>query len=169
MISKLILCCSLLLVGSFLSFAAVKPDFSGSWSMDRARSFGLPGNMQQSMTVKQSGDQIEVVTKLMQPGNERTVSDTIILDGKEYDYAPPVPPNATADAPKPKGKRTAKWLPAGDGIMVTEVTTAQTPNGEVTTQVVKKWTLNGDGELTIASFVDTPTISYEAKRIFRKG
>jgi len=169
MISKLILGGSLGLVVSLLSLAAVKPDFNGSWTMDRARSFGLPGNMQQSMTVKQTGDQIEVETKLIQPGNERTQKDTYILDGKEYEYAPPVPPNAPADAPKPKGKRTVKWLPNGDGIIVTEVTTNETPNGPQTTQVVKKWTMSADGELTIASFVDTPTISYEAKRIFKKG
>src|SRR6185295_4871990 len=127
MISKSILCSSMLVV-SFLSFAAVKPDFNGAWTMDRERSFGLPGNMQQSMTVKQNGDQVEVETKLIQPGNERTVKDSYILDGKEYEFAPPVPPNAPADAPKPKGKRTSKWLPNGEGIMVTEITTTETPN-----------------------------------------
>src|SRR6185503_10446025 len=166
MIRKMALCWSLVLVTSYLALAAVKPDFNGSWTMDRARSFGLPGNMQQSMTVKQSGDQIEVETKLIQPGNERTVKDSYVLDGKEYEFAPPVPPNAPADAPKPKGKRTVKWLPNGDGILVTEVTTTETPKGTAQTQVVKKWTFTGEGELTIASFVDGPNGSYEAKRIF---
>jgi hypothetical protein len=168
MINKAI-CLTFMLITGLVSFAAVKPDFSGAWSMDRARSFGLPGNMQQSMTVRQNGEQIEVETKLIQPGNERTQKDTYILDGKEYEFAPPVPPNAAPDAPKPKGKRTAKWLPNGDGIIVTEITTTDSPNGPQTTQVVKKWTMTGEGELTIASYVDTPTISYEAKRIFKKG
>ena len=169
MIRKMALCCSLLFVASYLVLAAVKTDFNGAWTMDRARSFGLPGNMQQSMTVKQTGEQIEVETKLIQPGNERTQKDTYILDGKEYEFAPPVPPNAPPDAPKPKGKRTVKWLPNGDGIIVTELTTTETPNGTQTTQVVKKWTMSAEGELTITSFVDTPTISYEAKRIFKKA
>jgi hypothetical protein len=165
---KPILCFTFVLTLTFVSLAAVKPDFNGAWTMDRARSFGLPGNMQQSMTVKQTADQIEVETKLVQPGSERTVSDTYILDGKEYEYAPAVPPNAPADAPKPKGKRTAKWLPNGEGILVSEITTTETPKGTVTTEVVKKWTFTGEGELTIASYVDGPNGSYEAKRIFRK-
>jgi len=165
---KLFLCSAVVLGFSSLSLAFTKADFNGAWVMDRGRSFGLPGNMQQTMAVKQTADQIEVETKLIQPDNERTVKDTYILDGKEYDFSPPVPPTAPAGAPPPKRKRTAIWLPKGDGILVTEVTTAETPKGTVTTQVTKKWTFTGDGELTIASFVDGPNGSYEAKRIFSK-
>ena len=76
------------------AFAADKPNFAGTWTMDRARSFGLPGNMNQVMTVVQKDDQIEVETKLIQPGNERVQKDTYILDGKEHDYTAPLPPNA---------------------------------------------------------------------------
>jgi len=168
MTRKLTLCCMFVLVLSCLSFAATKPDFNGDWVMDRARSFGLPANMEQTMVVKQTATQIEVETKLIQPGNERTVKDTYILDGKEYEFAPPVPPNAPADAPKPKAKRTSTWLPSGDGIIVTEVTTTETPKGPETSQVVRKWTFTGNGELTIAMFIDRPTGSFEAKRIFTK-
>src|SRR4030095_15834401 len=114
---KLILVFAFVLTLGSLATATLKPDFTGDWAMDRARSFGLPGNMQQTMTVKQTAEQIEVETKLIQPGNERVVKDTYVLDGKEYEFAPPVPPNAPADAPKPKGKRTSSWLPKGDGIV----------------------------------------------------
>ena len=51
--------------------------------------------------------------------------------------------------------------------MVTEVTTVEVPK-PATTQVVKKWTYTAEGELTIATFVDGPNGSYEAKRIFTK-
>jgi hypothetical protein len=162
MIRKTIICCTLLIALYFSTVVFAKPDFTGSWVMDRARSFGLPGNMEQTMTVKQTGDQMEVETKLTQPNNERTQKDTYVLDGKEYDFTPVAPPNQTP----PKGKRSVKWLPNGDGIIVTEITTSETPNGPATTQVVKKWTFTADGEVTIASFVDTATVSYEAKRIF---
>ncbi len=167
MTRKLWLACALLFLFAYLAMAAAKPDFNGAWVMDRARSFGLPGNMQQTMTVKQTADQIEVETKLIQPDNERLVKDTYVLDGKEYEFAPPVPPTAPADAPKPKGKRTANWLPDGVGIIVTEVTTSEQKDGSVSTsQVVKKWTFTAEGELTIAMFVDAPNASYEMKRIF---
>ena len=146
-----------------------KPNFAGSWTLDRARSFGMPANMTQTMTVTQKDDQIDVETKLIQPENERVQKDTYIVDGKEHDFTPPVPPNAPAGAPAPTGKRTANWLPAGNGITVTDVTTAQTPKGPATTQVVRKWTISGQGELVIDMYVDNPNISYEAKRIFKRS
>jgi hypothetical protein len=151
------------------AFAFDKPNFAGTWTMDRARSFGLPGNMNQTMTVTQKDDQIEVETKLIQPGNERVQKDTYVLDGKEHDYTAPLPPNAPANQPAPKGKRTANWLPSGNGITVTDVTTAETPKGPVTTQVVRKWTISGEGELVIDMYVDNPQVSYEAKRIFKRS
>ena len=92
MIRNTIILCTLLLAFCFSAVAFAKPDFSGSWVMDRARSFGLPGNMEQTMNVKQSGDQMEVETKLTQPNNERTQKDTYILDDKEYDFTPAAPP-----------------------------------------------------------------------------
>lgn len=151
------------------AFAADKPNFAGTWTMDRARSFGLPGNMNQVMTVVQKDDQIEVETKLIQPGNERVQKDTYILDGKEHDYTAPLPPNAPPNTPAPKGKRTTTWLPSGNGITVTDVTTAETPKGPVTTQVVRKWTISGQGELIIDMYIDNPNGSYEAKRIFKRS
>ncbi len=147
---------------------AAKPDFSGSWSMDRARSFGMPGNMNQTMVVKHTGDSIELETKLMQPNNERVVKDNYLLDGKEHDFTPPAPPNAPADAPVPKGKRTANWLPAGNGIVVNETTTTETPKGTVTNQLTRKWTLTSDGELIIDMYIDGPNGSFETKRIFKR-
>lgn len=129
-----------LLLLSLFAMAAQKPDFNGSWAMDRARSFGMPGNLQQTMMVTQTGDQIDLETKLIQPDNERTVKDSYLLDGKEREFTPQVPPNAPSNAPKPKGKRTANWLPNGKGIVVNEVTTSETDKGPVTNQLTRKWT-----------------------------
>ena len=152
-----------------ISVAAQKPDFSGSWSMDRARSFGLPGNMNQTMIVAHTGDEITIETKLIQPGNERSVKDTYVLDGKEREFTPPAPPTTpgqtTPPQAPPKGKRTVDWMPGGKGILVTEVTTTETPKGPAASQVVRKWTI-ANGELVIAMYVDNPNASYEAKRIF---
>ncbi|HET6975658.1 MAG TPA: hypothetical protein VFI24_05010 [Pyrinomonadaceae bacterium] len=164
MARKTLLIVAAMMTLSLIAYAAAKPNFSGSWTMDRGRSFGLPGDMNQTLTVSQKDNLIEVETKLIQPNNERTVKDTYTLDGKEYDFTPPVPPNA----PPAKGKRTAVWLPGDRGIQVTDVTTAETPKGPVTTQTVRKWTMSSDGELVIDMYVDNPNISYEAKRIFIK-
>lgn len=160
------------LVLSVLALAAIeKPNFAGTWNMDRGRSFGLPGNMTQILTVTHKGDQIEVETKMIQPGNERIQKDTYILDGKEHEFEQPAPPAQPGKEPQalPKGKRTANWLPGGNGITVTDVTTAQTKDGPVTTQLVRKWTLSSQGELVIDMYVDNPNVSYEAKRIFKRS
>ena len=162
---KTLLIVAAILAVSVFAFAAAKPDFNGTWTMDRARSFGLPPDMNQTMTVTQNGDQIDIETKLIQPNNERSVKDTYILDGKEHDFTPPAPPNQ----PAPKGKRTAMWLPNDRGIQVTDVTTAETPKGTVTNQTVRKWTISGSGELVIDMYIDNANASYEAKRIFTKN
>jgi hypothetical protein len=163
MARKTLLIFAAILALSLFAFAATKPDFNGTWTMDRGRSFGLPPDMNQTMIVSQKDDQIELETKLIQPNNERSIKDTYILDGKEHEFTPPAPPNQ----PPPKGKRTATWLPNDRGIEVTDVTTTETPKGPVTTQTVRKWTIS-NGELVIDMYVDNPNVSYEAKRIFIK-
>jgi uncharacterized protein YfaS (alpha-2-macroglobulin family) len=164
MTKKILLIAAATMTLSVLVFAVTKPNFSGTWTMDRARSFGLPGNMNQTLTIAHKDDQIELETKLIQPGNERVVKDTYILDGKEHEFTPQVAPNQ----PPAKGKRTVVWLPGDKGLEITEVTTADTPKGALTTQVVRKWTLSAEGELVIDMYVDNPNMSYEAKRIFKK-
>lgn len=153
----------LMLTSSIVAFAQ-KPDFSGSWIMDRSRTFSIPGDMNQTMVVTQTGDQIAFEQKITQPGNDRTVKDTYVLDGKERDFTPQSPPGA----PPAKGKRTSRWLPGHRGIVVDEVTTSETPNGPATIKTTRKWTLSNDGELTVDLYVDRPNISYEAKLIFKK-
>jgi hypothetical protein len=121
--------------------AADKADFSGSWELDRSRSIGMPPGMNQTMTVVQSGDKIELETKLITAQGERVV----------------------------KGKRTAKWLPRGNGIVVSEESTVPTDKGPVTSQLTRKWILSPDGTtLTIDMYHDTPNGQFETKRIFIK-
>lgn len=164
MAGKMFLTVAAMMMLSLIVSAAVKPDFAGSWTMDRGRSFGLPGDMNQTLTIVQKGDQLEVETKLIQPNNERTIKDTYILDGKEHEFTPQLPPNA----PPTTGKRTAVWLPGDRGLQVTDVTTQETPKGPVQTQTMRKLTISSQGELVIDMYVDNPNVSYEAKRIFIK-
>ena len=165
MAKKTFVCVAAMMVLSAIALAAAKPNFSGTWNLDRGRSFGLPGNMNQILTIAHKEDQIELETKIIQPGNERVVKDTYFLDGKEHEFTPQAPPNQTP----PKGKRTVNWLPGDKGLTITEVTTAETPKGPVTTQVVRKWTISAQGELVIDMYIDGPNGSFEAKRIFTKG
>ena len=164
MTRKMLLTVIAIVAVSVFALAATKPNFSGTWAMDRARSFGLPRDMSQSLVIVQKDDQIELETKLIQPNNERTLKDIYILDGKEHEFTPQAPPNQ----PPAKGKRTAIWLPGDRGIEVTEVMTSETPKGTVKSQIVRKWTISSEGELVIDMYVDNPQMSYETKRIFKK-
>lgn len=164
MAKKLLIALAAIMALSILALAATRPNFSGTWNMDRGRSFGMPGDMTQILTITQKDDQMEIETKIVQPNNERTVKDTYYFDGKEHEFTPVV----ASGQPPTKGKRTASWMAGEVGLLVTDVTTAQTPKGEVTTINQRKWTINNQGELVIDSYVDNPNISYEAKRIFKR-
>jgi hypothetical protein len=165
MTKRIFIAGAIVLASTVLAVALTKPNFSGTWSMDKARSYGIPPDMTQTLTISHKDEQIEMETKIVQAGNERVVKDTYVLDGKEYEFTPQVP----AGQPQPKGKRTATWLPGDKGLLVTDVTTVQTDKGPNTTQVVRKWVISSEGELVLDMFVDRANGSTsEAKRIFKK-
>lgn len=148
-----------------LARAADRPDFTGTWVMDQSASFGIPPDMRQTINVTHAGDKItlEMKTVTKQQG-ERVFSDTYTLDGKEADFVP-----QTLSGPSGKGKRTAKWLPDGSAIIISEDSTVDTPNGPVTTHQTRKWRLSSDrSRLTIDFYTDTPRGSFESKRIYSK-
>ena len=164
MTRKILLMVAAIMAISAIALAATKPNFSGTWTMDVKRSYGIPRDVTHKLTITQQDDRIEVETRIIQPNNERTVKDTYVLDGKEYDFTPQVAPNQ----PPATGKRTAVWLPGDKGIQVTDVTTTETPKGPVKTQTMRKWTLSSNGELVIDMYIDLATNSFEVKRIFTK-
>src|SRR6266550_8784407 len=91
-----------------LALAFQKPTFSGDWTMDRDRSFGLPPNVRQSMKVVHNGDQIDLETRISTPEGESTIKDSYMVDGKEREFTPQ---GTKGPIPGSKGKRTANWLP----------------------------------------------------------
>jgi hypothetical protein len=82
MTRKILLMAAAMIALSVIVLAATKPNFSGTWTMDRQRSYGLPRDMNQILTITQKDDRIELETKIIQPNNERTVKDTYVLDGQ---------------------------------------------------------------------------------------
>lgn len=147
-----------------LGFVAAAPNFSGTWVLDRNKSIGLPPGMEQTMTVVQSGEKIELETRVTTAQGERTIKDTYMLDGKEAEFTQQGP-----QGPNGKGKRSANWLPRGNGILVSEETTVETPKGPVTSKLMRKWIMSPDGTtLTVDMYHDTPNGSFETKRIFVK-
>lgn len=143
-----------------LCFAGGKPDFSGTWKLEKDKSFSNPPGLEQTLVITQKGDQITLDTDLKTTrGGAQKLTEVYSLDGKEADFTPAQPPNA-------KGKRKASWLPNGQGVLVEDEVSV---DGKVVNQVTRKWTLSADGKiLTIDYFIDVPQASYESKRVFAK-
>lgn len=161
----IILMSSLVFVLGTLHVSASNLDFSGTWVMDTSRSIGQPANTGQTMIITQTGDKLQLEVKLVSPQGERIINDTYSLDGKETEFTPAGPPGA----PPAKGKRTVTWLPRGNGIVVDEDTTSETPNGTVKNHLTRKWTLSADGQtLTVDLYFDGPSVSFETRRVFVK-
>lgn len=145
-----------------LSFAAVKPNLSGTWKLDKDRSIGVPG-LEQTLTIVHTGDEVKVDAKIVAQGREQQINETWTLNNQEHSFTPPgAPPGST-------GKRKASWLPNGKGVLVEDETVVKTPNGEVQQRTTRKYTLSADGaSLIVDYYIDRPGVSAEAKRVFTK-
>lgn len=153
---------SLVLLFVVFSFAADKPNFSGTWVLDKNKSFSNPPGFDQTMTVTHNGDQIKIEGKQTTARGESPINESYTLDGKPTDFTPPNPPNA-------KGRRKASWLPNNRGFIVEDEITVEAPSGPTTQQITRKWLLAADGNtLTIDYYFDRPTGSGESKRVFVK-
>jgi hypothetical protein len=149
--------------------AAARPNFSGTWELDQSRSHSIPPEMKQTMTVAHDGDTLTVETKITNAQGERVVKDAYMLDGKEAAFDPPRPPNAPADAPAPKGKRTGRWMANDKGFIVEEEIVNPTPQGGTETVLVaRKWMTWPDGTLSIEVITERGGNAFNNKRVFVK-
>lgn len=138
--------------------------FSGTWVLDASRSEGLPEGMTQTMTVKHSGDRIEIETHVVGPQGDQRLADVYVLDGRETDYVPPV-----IGEGKGKGRRTSNWSPGRTGFESTERADLEGPDGAVTITATRKWTLAPDGRtLTIEMTMAGPQGEIQSTRIFNR-
>lgn len=164
MIRKILVCLFVVAAMSFVSAVSfAKPEFTGSWILNKDRSIGLQPGMDMSVSIKQEGDKLEVETKVIttQQG-EQVVKETFVLDAKEMEFTP--------QQPKSKGKRTAKWLERGNGILITDVITVETDKGTNTILVERKWVISPDGkELITDRFLeDQNGARIPVRRVFAK-
>ena len=156
-----IILCSLCLT---TALADEKANFSGSWTMDKSKTEGLPPNMEQKMKVTQEGDKLELETNIFADDNVSTVNDSYIINGKEVEF-----PSRLNETIETKGKRVAKWNADGRGFEVNEESVFDTPEGKVTVTLQRKWNLSADGKtLVIELNRKTPGGAFTVKRTFNR-
>lgn len=161
---KLVLSCNVTFLCILqVAFALPKPDFSGTWVLDKNRSFSNPPGLEQTLVIVHTGDQIKLESRQVTARGEQKINETYTLDGKETEFAP------AGAQPGAKGKRKASWLPEGRGVVIEDNITSESAKGPVTQQVARKWTLSPDGgTLTVDYYFDDQRGSFEAKRVFVK-
>jgi hypothetical protein len=164
------LCSALVLLAASLVFAAVAhPNFGGTWELDQSRSHSIPPDMKQTLTVTQDGDRVSVELKVVSPQGERVIKEAYTLDGKETEFAPPVPPNAPKDAPAPKGKRTAHWMANDKGFIIEdEIVNPTAQGGTETILMARKWMHWPDGTFSIETITERGGNAFNNKRVFVK-
>lgn len=150
---------------AILPAAAAQTDLTGTWVLDISRSDGLPpGAGPITMTVKQSGERIDIEVHVQTPTGEQRIPDVYVLDGKETDFRPPVPADISAT-----GKRTSRRSAGGNGFEASERATIQGPEGEVTITAARKWTLAPGGDtLTLEMTIDGPQGEVKSTRVFTR-
>jgi hypothetical protein len=159
-----ITCAVFVVIALTVAGAADKANFSGTWVMDQSKSEGLPPDMEQVMKVNQTDDKIALETKVVTDQGSFTIADSYTVNGKEADFVPQTP-----DGPNGKGKRTAKWTADGAGIEVTEEAKVETPDGTITQQITRRWSLSTDGKtLVIELNSKGPQGDVHTKRTFVK-
>ena len=151
---------SLLLAVTVLAHPWQKSDFSGTWVLDKDKSFSNGAGFDQTMTITHKNVAFKIEAKQKTARGEQAITEEFTLDGKVAEYNPPQPPNA-------RGKRTASWLPNGRAILVNDEVSA---DGKVIRQVSRKMTLSADGKaLTVDLFIDDSRGSFESKRIYNRA
>lgn len=149
--------------------AAQKTDLSGKWVMDKAKSEGLPPDMEQTMNITQKGDELTIATTIKTDQGERTLTDTYKLDGKsvEFNASRPTPDGQTIEG---KGTKTGKWSTEGKELEIVQEEHLTVPSGEeVTIKITRNWHIAADGKsITIDLTAETPNGPQSTKRLFVK-
>ena len=151
-----------LLLALSVTAASAKADFNGTWILDKNNTEGLPPGVDQVMTVVQTGDKIELQTKVITEDGEQVVPDSYMLNGEEVEFTPKTLAGQTG-----KGKRTARWTADGNGLEVKEASTFEGPEGAVEIRMQRYWKLSPDGKtLKIELVAEGPQGTQNVKRTF---
>src|SRR5262245_53219209 len=145
-------------------FAAGKPDFTGTWLMDKTRTEGVPTGVEQTMTLTQTDDRLVLLNKISTDAGENIINDTYIINGKEVEFTQKV------NEQESKGKRTSKWLVDGSGFESTEQLTREASDGtKISQQVTRRWVMSPDGKtFTVEMTINGPNGTTQTKRTFVK-
>jgi len=142
----------------FPARAQGKPDFSGTWTLDTAKSDPAPqgrgGGGAASVTIKQTGAELAVTSE----GRQGPQTMTYKLDGSE----------STNQVMGRGGAQTVKSTAKWDGSSLVIETTRDFQGTAITTKEVRRLD-NGGKEMVVESTTQTPQGEQKRKVVYTKG
>jgi hypothetical protein len=145
----------------FPARAQSKPDFSGTWTMDAAKSDPPPQGRggrgsggASSMTIKQTGSELAITSE----GRQGSQTMTYKLDGSESSN------QVMGRGGAQTVKSTAKW----DGSSLVIETTRDFQGTAITTKEVRRLD-NGGKEMVVESTTQTPQGEMKRKIVYTKS
>jgi hypothetical protein len=143
--------------------AQAKPDFSGTWTLDAAKSDPPPqgrggggggGIGAGSLTIKQTGNELTITSE----GRQGPVTMTYKLDGSE----------STNQVMGRGGAQTVKSTAKWDGSSLVIETTRDFNGTSITTKEVRRLD-NGGKEMHVETTAQTPNGEQKRKVVYTKG
>lgn len=150
---------ALLLALSLTLSAAAKPNFSGSWKTNAAKSdFGpMPPPDKWDMAVEHKDPSLKVKTTMASQMGERTVDAAYTTDGVE----------TTVSEGQGQTRATVTW--DGNSIVFKTTRKANMQGEEIEIKGTEKWTLSGDGKtITVDMTLTAPMGEFNMKRVMEK-
>jgi hypothetical protein len=151
---------TLAVVLPFPARAQGKPDFSGTWTMDTAKSDPAPqgrgggGGGASSVTIKQTGGELAITSE----GRQGPQTMTYKLDGSE----------STNQVMGRGGAQTVKSTAKWDGSSLVIETTRDFQGMAITTKEVRRLD-NGGKEMIVESATQTPQGEMKRKIVYTKS
>jgi len=147
------------LIIPFPARAQGKPDFSGTWTLDTAKSDPAPqgrggGGGAASVTIKQTGTELAVTSE----GRQGPQTMTYKLDGSE----------STNQVMGRGGAQTVKSTAKWDGSSLVIETTRDFQGTPITTKEVRRLD-NGGKDMIVESTTQTPQGEQKRKVVYTKG
>jgi hypothetical protein len=155
----LLLSATLAVILPFVAHAQSKPDFSGTWTLDTAKSDPAPagrggGGGAATLTIKQTGTELSITSE----GRQGPQTMTYKLDGSESTNQVMGRGGAAAV------KSVAKW----DGSSLVIETTREFNGTSITSKEVRKLD-NGGKEMQVDTTSQTPNGEQKRKVIYTKS
>lgn len=159
MTRKLWICAVLALVLTLTLTAADKPNFSGSWKLNAAKSdFGpMPPPDKYDAVVEHAEPSIKIKTTTANQMGERTNETAFKTDGVE---------TTVGEGPRAM-KATVSW--EGNALVFKTTRKVNMQGEEVEIKATEKWTLAEDGKsVTVDATLTAPMGEFQMKRVMDK-